>query len=359
MPGESSSETENPYGRMHVTEPVRATIPVQNGARLSWDPWIIDILFQTNDVRLSWPPPPSKRTHTLNAYRHPWKKLFADQEIKVLSTRCGLDRTSFLEERALDGRTGRHGGIRARCRGRRCGQWGRSESVRRRSVGWRRWLGTGRDGNLPSRRALRLLCHHVYLVDAPPHVSGIRAHLPPLVLRLVDSDGASSRVDSTEGVDKLTVQGLISRPHLRFSIDRLGLEGLPREGCLNRPLRRSLKRQLTSRKLCKTTLTLHSVCTYGPSLLHSTPAGVDLRTRSACQHQRLKIKLVDHGRGWPRPDVPASGRIGAAGARCWARPRDRRVQSKKNLMPIFLPNEQAPTPPPPPNEHRSFEKKCR
>ena len=34
MPGESSSETENPYGRMHVTEPVRATIPVQNGARL-------------------------------------------------------------------------------------------------------------------------------------------------------------------------------------------------------------------------------------------------------------------------------------------------------------------------------------
>ena len=40
MPGESSSETENPYGRMYVTEPVRATIPVQNGARLSWDPWI-------------------------------------------------------------------------------------------------------------------------------------------------------------------------------------------------------------------------------------------------------------------------------------------------------------------------------
>ena len=41
MPGESSSETENPYGRMHVTEPVRATIPVQNGARLSWDRSII------------------------------------------------------------------------------------------------------------------------------------------------------------------------------------------------------------------------------------------------------------------------------------------------------------------------------
>ena len=37
MPGENSSETENPYGRMHVTELVRATIPVQNGARLSWD----------------------------------------------------------------------------------------------------------------------------------------------------------------------------------------------------------------------------------------------------------------------------------------------------------------------------------
>ena len=42
VPGESSSETENPYGRMHVTEPVRATIAVQNGARLSWDPWIRD-----------------------------------------------------------------------------------------------------------------------------------------------------------------------------------------------------------------------------------------------------------------------------------------------------------------------------
>ena len=73
----------------------------------------------------------------------------------------------------------------------------------------------------------------------------IRAHLPPLVLRLADSDGASSRADSTEGVDKLTVQGLISRPHRRFSIDQLGLEGLPCEGCLNRPLHRSLKRQLT------------------------------------------------------------------------------------------------------------------
>ena len=72
--------------------------------------------------------------------------------------------------------------------------------------------GTGRDGNLPSKRALRLLHHRVLLVDAPPHVSGIRAHLPPLVLRLADSDGVSSRADSTEGVDKLTVQGLISRP---------------------------------------------------------------------------------------------------------------------------------------------------
>ena len=41
MPGESSSETENPYSRMPVTrEPLRATIPVQNGARLSWDRWI-------------------------------------------------------------------------------------------------------------------------------------------------------------------------------------------------------------------------------------------------------------------------------------------------------------------------------
>ena len=37
VPGGSSSETENPYSRMPVTEPLRATIPVQNGARLSWD----------------------------------------------------------------------------------------------------------------------------------------------------------------------------------------------------------------------------------------------------------------------------------------------------------------------------------
>ena len=40
MSGESSSETENPYSRMPVTKPLHATMPVQNGARLSWDPWI-------------------------------------------------------------------------------------------------------------------------------------------------------------------------------------------------------------------------------------------------------------------------------------------------------------------------------
>ena len=39
-PGESSSETESPYSRMPVTKQLRATIPVQNGARLSWDRWI-------------------------------------------------------------------------------------------------------------------------------------------------------------------------------------------------------------------------------------------------------------------------------------------------------------------------------
>ena len=50
MPGESSSETRNPYGRMHVTEPVSATIPVQNGARLSWDPWIAKEIL---DVQIS------------------------------------------------------------------------------------------------------------------------------------------------------------------------------------------------------------------------------------------------------------------------------------------------------------------
>ena len=48
MPGESSSETGNPYGRMHVTEPVRATTPVQNGARLSWDPWIHQTVYPAN-----------------------------------------------------------------------------------------------------------------------------------------------------------------------------------------------------------------------------------------------------------------------------------------------------------------------
>ena len=56
MPGESSSETENPYGRMHVTEPVRATIPVQNGARLSWDPWILQsgVKFIFLSKKLAW-----------------------------------------------------------------------------------------------------------------------------------------------------------------------------------------------------------------------------------------------------------------------------------------------------------------
>ena len=47
MPGESSSESGNPYGRMHVTEPVRATIPVQNGTRLSWDGPLRDEHFDT------------------------------------------------------------------------------------------------------------------------------------------------------------------------------------------------------------------------------------------------------------------------------------------------------------------------
>ena len=51
MPGESSSETENPYGRMHVTEPVRATIPVQNGARLSWDPGKFEFILA---ITTSW-----------------------------------------------------------------------------------------------------------------------------------------------------------------------------------------------------------------------------------------------------------------------------------------------------------------
>ena len=49
--GESSTKTGNPYGRMHVTEPVRATIPVQNGARLSWDRSIVK--FRSGDLVLS------------------------------------------------------------------------------------------------------------------------------------------------------------------------------------------------------------------------------------------------------------------------------------------------------------------
>ena len=44
MPGESSSETENPYGRMHVTEPVPAQLyrfkmaPGYPGIRIGWPP---------------------------------------------------------------------------------------------------------------------------------------------------------------------------------------------------------------------------------------------------------------------------------------------------------------------------------
>ena len=37
VPGGSSLETEYPYSRMPVTETLGETIPVQNGARLSWD----------------------------------------------------------------------------------------------------------------------------------------------------------------------------------------------------------------------------------------------------------------------------------------------------------------------------------
>ena len=76
---------------------------------------------------------------------------------------------------------------------------------------------------------------------------------------------------------------------------------------------------------------------------------------AACQHQRLKIKLVDHGRGWTRPDVSASGRIGVAGARCWARPRAQ--SKKKNFNADFSSKRTGSDPPPPPNERRSFEKK--
>ena len=86
-------------------------------------------------------------------------------------------------------------------------------------------------------------------------------------------------------------------------------------------------------------------------------SGSNLPSRRALRlrlrHRRLKIKLVDHGRGWPRPDVSLTLSLGSH----WRRIRP--ASPKKNLMPSFLPNEQAPTPPPPPNEHRSFETKCR
>ena len=88
-------------------------------------------------------------------------------------------------------------------------------------------------------------------------------------------------------------------------------------------------------------------------------AGVDLRTRSACQHQRLKIKLVP-GTGGSRPRLAAARCLSLGSHWRGQRPAsaaglDLEPSPKKNLMPIFLPNEQAPTPPPP-NEHRSFEK---
>ena len=40
--GENSLETENPFSCMPVIKPLRATIPVQNGTRLSWNRWISD-----------------------------------------------------------------------------------------------------------------------------------------------------------------------------------------------------------------------------------------------------------------------------------------------------------------------------
>ena len=105
--------------------------------------------------------------------------------------------------------------------------------------------------------------------------------------------------------------------------------------------------------LCKTTLTLHSVCTYGPSraLLHSTPvtlayAGVDLPSTNAVSVSTSKTQ-----------DQTGESRPRLAAARClnlvshW---RGRRPllgstssQSKKKFNADFLPNEQAPTPPPP------------
>ena len=53
----------------------------------------------------------------------------------------------------------------------------------------------------------------------------------------------------------------------------------------------------------------------------------------------------------PWPDVSASGRIDAE----FGRPALLGSTSvQKNLMPIFLPNKQAPTPPPPPLKRTSF-----
>ena len=52
------------------------------------------------------PPPPSKRTNTLNAYRHPWKKTFADQEKRfclhgvVLTERASSRKEHSTDERA-------------------------------------------------------------------------------------------------------------------------------------------------------------------------------------------------------------------------------------------------------------------
>ena len=71
---------------------------------------------------------------------------------------------------------------------------------------------------------------------------------------------------------------------------------------------------------------------------------------------RVKIKLVDHGRGWPRPAVSASGR--AAGA-APAAGLDLEPSPKKFNADFSSKRTGSDPPPSPPNEHRSFEKKCR